>query len=181
MDEKSLKPRIRFKGFTETWEQRNLVQVASYRNGKAHENSIDLEGKYIVVNSKFVSTDGEVIKRSNEQIEPLFKNELAFVLSDVPNGKAIARTFLIQKDGLYTLNQRIAGITPSNDTYPYYLHILMNRNKYFLSFDDGAKQTNLSVRDVLEFEAKYPKFEEQEKIGSLFESLDILITLHQRK
>ena len=57
----------------------------------------------------------------------------------------------------------------------------MNRNKYFLSFDDGAKQTNLSVRDVLEFEAKYPKFEEQEKIGSLFESLDILITLHQRE
>ena len=174
-------PKIRFKGFTEAWEQRKLDQVASYRNGKAHENSIDSEGVYIVVNSKFVSTDGEVIKKSNEQIEPLFKNELAFVLSDVPNGRAIARTFLVQKDGLYTLNQRIAGITPSSDTCPYFLHILMNRNKYFLAFDDGAKQTNLSVKDVLEFEANYPNFKEQERIGALFDSLDVLITLHQRK
>lgn len=164
-----------------SWEQRKLDQVASYRNGKAHENSIDSEGVYIVVNSKFVSTDGEVIKKSNEQIEPLFKNELAFVLSDVPNGRAIARTFLVQKDGLYTLNQRIAGITPSSDTCPYFLHILMNRNKYFLAFDDGAKQTNLSVKDVLEFEANYPNFKEQERIGALFDSLDVLITLHQRK
>ena len=175
------KPRLRFKGFTEAWEQRKLDQVASYRNGKAHENSIDSEGVYIVVNSKFVSTDGEVIKKSNEQIEPLFKNELAFVLSDVPNGRAIARTFLVPKDGLYTLNQRIAGITPSSDTCPYFLYILMNRNKYFLAFDDGAKQTNLSVKDVLEFEANYPNFKEQERIGALFDSLDVLITLHQRK
>ena len=155
--------------------------MASYRNGKAHENSIDSEGVYIVVNSKFVSTDGEVIKKSNEQIEPLFKNELAFVLSDVPNGRAIARTFLVPKDGLYTLNQRIAGITPSSNTCPYFLHILMNRNKYFLAFDDGAKQTNLSVKDVLEFEANYPNFKEQERIGALFDSLDVLITLHQRE
>ena len=158
-----------------------MDQVASYRNGKAHENSIDAEGRYIVVNSKFVSTDGEVIKRSNEQIEPLYKNELAFVLSDVPNGRAIARTFLVKKDGVYTLNQRIAGITPFDITHPYFLNILMNRNKYFLAFDDGAKQTNLSVKDVLGFEANYPKYKEQEKIGSIFESLDSLITLHQRK
>ena len=57
----------------------------------------------------------------------------------------------------------------------------MNRNKYFLAFDDGAKQTNLSVKDVLEFEANYPNFKEQERIGALFDSLDVLITLHQRK
>lgn len=175
------KPRLRFKGFTEAWEQRKLSEVAAYRNGKAHENSIDSDGKYIVVNSKFISTDGEVIKKSNEQIEPLYKNEIAFVLSDVPNGRAIARTFLIEKDEKYTLNQRIAGITPNEDTYPYYLHILMNRHKYFLSFDDGAKQTNLSVKDVLWFESNYPTLNEQAKVGELFNSLDHLITLHQRK
>lgn len=164
-----------------SWEQRKLSDVAEYRNGKAHENSIDSDGKYIVVNSKFVSTDGEVIKKSNKQIEPLCKNEIAFVLSDVPNGRAIARTFLVEKDGKYTLNQRIAGITPNGNTYPYYLHILMNRHRYFLSFDDGAKQTNLSVNDVLGFEAYYPTLNEQAKIGKLFDSLDSLITLHQRE
>lgn len=79
------------------WEQRKLGEVAKYRNGKAHENCIDDDGKYIVVNSKFVSTNGKVKKFSNMQNEPLFENEVAFVLSDVPNGRAIARTFLVEK------------------------------------------------------------------------------------
>ena len=174
-------PEIRFKGFTEAWEQRKLGDVAKYRNGKAHENDISEQGKFIVVNSKFVSTNGEVRKFSNKQIEPLFKNEIAFVLSDVPNGRAIARTFLVDKNDKYTLNQRIAGITPVEGTCPYFLHILMNRNKYFLQFDDGAKQTNLSVDDVIEFAEYYPSSEEQQQIGNFFRQLDNLITLHQRE
>lgn len=174
-------PEIRFKGFTDAWEQRKLEQVAKYRNGKAHENEIDEDGDYIVVNSKFVSTDGEVKKYSASQIEPLFENEIAFVLSDVPNGRAIARTFLVDKSGKYTLNQRIAGITPLDNTCPYFLHILMNRNPYFLKFDDGVKQTNLSLKDVLSFEEYYPEYDEQQKIGQYFSNLDNLITLHHRK
>lgn len=108
------------------------------------------------------------------------KNEIAFVLSDVPNGRAIARTFLVDKSNKYTLNQRIAGITPLDETYPYFLHILMNRNRYFLSFDDGAKQTNLSVSDVMNFEEMYPSYDEQKRIGKFFNNLDNLITLQQR-
>lgn len=181
MKENKTKPDIRFEAFTEAWEQRKLDEVAKYRNGKAHENNITRDGKYIVVNSKFVSTNGEVKKFSNKQIEPLYKNEIAFVLSDVPNGRAIARTFLVEENDKYTLNQRIAGITPAENTNSYFLHILMNRNKYFLKFDDGAKQTNLSVKDVMNFEEKYPCYSEQKKIGLYFEQLDSLITLHQRE
>ena len=158
-----------------------MGEVAKYRNGKAHENDISEHGEYVVVNSKFVSTDGEVCKFSNKQIEPLYKDEIAFVLSDVPNGRAIARTFLVDKNDKYTLNQRIAGITPAENVCPYFLHILMNRNIYFLQFDDGAKQTNLSITDVMEFEEYYPSNEEQNRIGRCFENLDRLITLHQRK
>lgn len=162
------------------WEQRKLGEVAEYRNGKAHENEIDSDGKYIVVNSKFVSTDGEVKKFSNAQNEPLFENEIAFVLSDVPNGRAIARTFLVDKSDKYTLNQRIAGITPHANTDPYYLHIRMNRNAYFLKFDDGNKQTNLSINDVMNYEDMYPSYDEQKKVGTYFKNLDNLITLHRR-
>ncbi len=174
-------PRIRFPGFTDPWEQRKLSDVAKYRNGKAHENDIDANGKYIVVNSRFISTDGEVRKYSNSQNEPLYENEIAFVLSDVPNGRAIARTFLVDKTDKYTLNQRIAGITPLEMTYPYFLHLIMNRNLYFLRFDDGVKQTNLSVADVMGFQEYYPSIEEQRKIGQCFRNLDNLIILHQRE
>ncbi len=171
----------KFRYIKNAWEQRKLGEVAKYRNGKAHENCIDESGKYIVVNSKFVSTNGTVIKHSNMQNEPLAQNEIAFVLSDVPNGRAIARTFLVEENDKYTLNQRIAGITSSENTYPYFLHILMNRHPYFLAFDDGVKQTNLSVSDVLNFETYYPEYEEQKQIGEYFRNLDRLITLHQRK
>ena len=181
MSNEEKKPRIRFEGFTDAWEQRKLGDVAKYRNGKAHESCIDENGKYVVVNSKFVSTDGSVRKFSNMQNEPLLENEIAFVLSDVPNGRAIARTFLVEESDKYTLNQRIAGITPLDETYPYFLHILMNRHPYFLAFDDGAKQTNLSVEDVMRFETCYPNYMEQRKIGEFFRNLDHLLTLHQRK
>ena len=157
------------------------MEVAEYRNGKAHENEINDDGEYIVVNSKFVSTNGEIRKFSYAQNEPLYENEIAFVLSDIPNGRAIARTFLVDKSGKYTLNQRIAGITPHEDTDPYYLYIKMNRNEYFLKFDDGNKQTNLSIKDVLNYEDMYPSYKEQQKIGMYFQQLDHLITLHQRK
>ena len=173
-------PNIIFK-MVFSWEQRKLLDVAYYKNGKAHENDINENGKYIVVNSKFVSTNGEVRKYSNKQNEPLNKNDIAFVLSDVPNGKAIAKTFVVDKSGKYTLNQRIAGITPYYNINPKYLAITMNRNKYFLQFDDGVKQTNLSLNDMQKYENYYPTKREQDKLGYIFDNIDNLITLHQRK
>ena len=162
-------------------QQNQLIEVARYRNGKAHEQAIDESGKYIVVNSKFVSTNGRVKKYTNIIIDPLKKNELAFVLSDVPNGKAIARTFLVDKEHRYSLNQRIAGITPHKDTDSYFLNVLMNRNPYFLKFDNGVGQTNLTKADVENFIGHYPSYEEQQKIGTFFKQLDDTIALHQRK
>ncbi len=71
-------PQLRFAGFADAWEQRKLIEVADYRNGKAHEKDISENGDYIVVNSKFVSTNGAVKKFSDELIAPLKKGELAF-------------------------------------------------------------------------------------------------------
>ena len=176
-----IKPEVRYENFSDAWEQRKLGEVASYRNGKAHEKDINESGKYIVINSKFVSSNGTVRKYSNKMIAPLNKGEISFVLSDVPNGKALARTFLIDQDDTYTLNQRIAGILPKQEVDPYFMSTLMNRNSYFLRFDDGVGQTNLSKRDVTEWNTFYPSYAEQKKIGGFLQQLDSLIALHQRK
>lgn len=149
-------PNLRFKNFNGDWEERKLSDIANYRNGKAHEQYIDMNGIYTVVNSKFISTNGKVKKFSNEPIELLKKGEIAFVLSDVPNGKALAKAYLIDSDNKYSLNQRIAGISPSSDINSYFLYVLMNRNRYFLKFDDGVGQTNLSKKDIEEFKENYP-------------------------
>lgn len=175
------KPKRRFPGFIDDWEQRELIKVASYRNGKAHEQDVSVDGSYVVVNSKFISTNGEIRKFASKQNEALLKNEIAFVLSDVPNGRALARTYLVSDNGKYTLNQRIAGITPNVNIDTYFLYILLNRNKYFLAFDTGVGQTNLSREQVEQFESFYPTLEEQKKIGNFFRNLDQTITLQQEK
>ena len=181
VDKNCKQPILRFKNFNDNWEERKLSDIANYRNGKAHEQYIDMNGIYTVVNSKFISTNGKVKKFSNKPIELLKKGEIAFVLSDVPNGKALAKTYLIDSDNKYSLNQRIAGITPSSDINSYFLYILMNRNRYFLKFDDGVGQTNLSKKDIEEFKENYPLFDEQQKIANLFSKIQTLITRQQNK
>ncbi|MGF2144538.1 restriction endonuclease subunit S [Vagococcus fluvialis] len=174
-------PSIRFKGFIDDWEQRKLKNIANYRNGKAHEKVEDINGKFTIINSRFISIDGKVKRHTNEQVEPMLKGEIAMVLSDLPNGKALAKVFLVDKDEKYTLNQRIAGITPKENMDSIFLSYRMNRNPYFLKFDSGVSQTNLSKPEVENFEALYPKKEEQTKIGNFFKQLDETITLQERE
>jgi type I restriction enzyme S subunit len=93
------------------------------------------------------------------------------VLSDVPNGRAIAKCFLVDKSNLYTVNQRVCKIS-SNNTVSVLLFYILNRNKYFLDFDDGVKQTNLKKDDVLNCPIILPKEQkEQQKIASCLSSL----------
>jgi type I restriction enzyme, S subunit len=176
-------PELRFPEFKKEgeWQQNVVSQVADYENGKAHEQDIDEEGKYVVVNSKFISTDGEVRKFSNSANCIAKKNDVLMVLSDVPNGRAIAKCFYVDKDDSYTVNQRICKLTPTTADSRI-LYYLLNRNSYFLSFDDGVKQTNLRNEDVLNCPIVLPKNpQEQQKIASCLSSLDEVIAAHSQK
>jgi len=125
-----------------------LGDVCEFSSGTAHENFIDDKGDYIVVNSKFISTDGEVRKYSKTLYWPEKNNDILIVLSNVPTGKAIAKCFFVEKENTYTVNQRIGIVKPQNIDSKY-LFYLLNRHKDLLAFDDGAKQTNLRNQDVL--------------------------------
>ena len=53
------------------WERTTLGQCCDFFSGKAHEKVIDEDGDYIVVNSKFISSNGLTYKRTSEQLFPL--------------------------------------------------------------------------------------------------------------
>ena len=162
------------------WIEKELGEVASFFNGKAHENDISDNGRYIVINSKFVSTNGLIAKYTNTCLSPLKKADIAMVMSDVPNGKAIAKCFLIDADHKYTLNQRIGGFR-SKEINSSFLYFLLNRNRYFLSFDDGVNQTNLRKDDILECPLYYPPLPEQNRIVSVLETWDQAIETLTKK
>lgn len=176
-------PKFRFKNFEDSadWEETTLTQVADYENGKAHEQDIDDTGNFIVVNSKFISQDGKVKKFTKTAFLPAQKGDVLMVLSDIPNGKAIAKCFLVEEANRYTVNQRICRITPHklNSKILYYL---LNRNQYFLAFDDGVKQTNLKKEDVLNCPLLIPSDpKEQEKIAETLSTIDDLIIAQSQK
>lgn len=170
-------PEWRFPEFRDSgeWENTTIGKIADYENGKAHENNIIDNGKYIVVNSKFISTEGEIIKYTNEANLLAYKGDILMVLSDVPNGRALSKCYLVDKDNLYTVNQRVCRITPKkiNSILLFYT---INRNKYFLAFDDGVKQTNLRKKEVLHCSVVIPKdSNEQKKIADFLSGIDELL------
>jgi len=176
-------PKVRFKEFEKDgeWVEKVLSEVALYENGKAHEQDISENGNFVVVNSKFISTDGKVAKYSNSAYCLAEKGDILMVLSDIPNGRAIAKCFYIIEENKYTVNQRICKIS-SFDCDSLFLYYTMNRNPFFLAFDDGVKQTNLRNDDVQSFPFLIPiDRKEQQRIASCLSSLDALITAQAEK
>ena len=157
------------------WEDKILDDVIHFSNGKGHEQSIDAEGDFVVVNSKFVSTEGRVRKFCNYQISPLAKGDIVKVMSDVPNGKALAKCYLIEKENTYTLNQRICGLRAKNNVNEFLIY-LIHRNRYYLSFDSGVGQTNLKKDEVLNCPLYMPSsLKEQQKIATYLSRIDTKI------
>ena len=155
-------------------EWKTLDEVAHFANGKGHEKDISDDGKYIVVNSKFISTDGGVAKFSNSQICPLFKDDILLVMSDLPNGKALSKTFIVDEDDKYTLNQRIGGITVNDDKelLPKFLHYFLNRTPQLLKHDNGVDQTNLRKGQILEVKVPIISPAKQAQIVEVLDKFD---------
>jgi type I restriction enzyme S subunit len=93
-------------------------------------------------------------------------------MSDVPNGKALAKCFLIEKNDTYTLNQRIGAIRSKFFNNEFLLY-QFNRHKYLLSFNNGENQTNLRKNDILNCPLYLPKIEEQKSIVNKLDDLSI--------
>jgi type I restriction enzyme S subunit len=160
-----------------------LSDIAVFENGKGHENIVDENGKYILINSKFISTEGNVIKKCSEQLTPLFKNDITMVMSDLPNGKALAKCYYIDENNKYSLNQRICKIKVKDDSIinSKYLFYLLNRNSYYLRFDDGVNQTNLKKDDILSLNLVLPSIKEQERDSKTLTIIDNFIEKENNK
>lgn len=153
------------------WEVKKIKDIAKYYNGVAHEQDVDKDGKFVLINAKFISSEGQIKKYTSIQRFPLLKNDIVMVLSDLPNGKSLAKCFLIDEDNKYTLNQRICcfrGFEGSS----VYLKNIINRNPYLLSFDNGKGQTNLRKGDVEKIPIPLPPLPLQRLFAQRIEQIE---------
>ena len=196
------KPKIRFKGFSEDWEQRKLGKVlVSLQNNTlsradlSNETGVAKNVHYGDVLVKF----GEVLDVRRESL-PMISDESVltkYKASFLKNGDVIVAD--TAEDSTVGKCSEIAGL---NDevvlsglhTFPYrpiekfasgYLGYYLNSSAYhnqLIPLMQGIKVTSISKSAMQNTEIIYPKsVEEQGKIGAYFSTLDHLITLHQHK
>ena len=153
-------------------EYKKLEQIITFQNGKGHEKDVNDAGEFIIVNAKFISTDGKVKKYCSRQICPVFKEDILMVMSDLPNGKALAKCFIVGINDKYSLNQRIGRLTVKEKEIINYkfLYYILNRNKQLLRHDNKVDQTNLKKSDILNILIPVPPLPIQEEIVRILDS-----------
>ena len=180
-------PNIRFKGFTDYWEQRKLGEVSDVRDG-THDSpkyqsighpfvtSKNVKNGYITYDDiQYISDEdfAEINKRSKVDI-----NDILMGMIGTIGNMALIRTepdFAIKNVALIKDTKQI--------NYLYLYHLLQSPfiEKQLTSGMDGGTQKFVSLGNVRNLNVIYPSDIEQDKIGCYFEKLDHLITLHQRK
>lgn len=183
--EKRMTPEIRFKGFSDEWEQRKLSSMTDYKNGKGHEDKQSTSGKLELINLNSISISGG-LKHSGKFIDEaddtLQKDDLVMILSDVGHGNLLGRVALIPEDDRFVLNQRVALLRPNPTADPQFLFSYINAHQYYFKAQGaGMSQLNISKGSVEKFISNVPQLSEQNKIGSFFKQIDNTITLYQQK
>ena len=177
------KPSIRFKGFTEAWEQRKLGDITeSYSGGTPTAGKKEYyDGNIPFIRSGEISDDKTELFISEEGLNS--SSAKMVKIGDVLYALygAISGEVSISKlKG--AINQAILAIQPHQNYDSQFLMQWLRKSKENIigTYLQGG-QGNLSGNIVKELIIDVPIYEEQKQIGEYFRNIDNLITLHQRK
>jgi type I restriction enzyme S subunit len=178
-------PELRFKEFSDDWEEVKLSEITQYKNGGSFEKYVVANGKYYLITLNSININGDMKlehKTINRNDNSLKKNDLIMILSDVAHGDFLGLTSVIPENNKYILNQRVGALKPHDYINSIFLSKLINLNqKYFKKHGQGSSQQNLSKGDVLKFKIKLPSLQEQQKIANCLSSIDNLISTQAEK
>ena len=171
MTKKSDAPAIRFKGFSDAWEQRKAKDLCSISTGKSNTQDRVDDGIYpFYVRSP-------IVEHSNRY---LFDEEAVLTVGDgVGTGKVFHYV-----NGKYDLHQRVYRMFDfSEEITAKYFYYYFSNHFYDRVMAMTAKTSVDSVRYemIADMDIALPKVKEQMAISAYFDRLDHLITLHQRK
>lgn len=170
-DNQAKYPQLRFKGFTDPWEQRKLGEVSNIKTGSSNLQDATDNGEYPF----FVRS--EKIERSHRY---LFDGEAILIPGEGRLGEIYHYI-----NGKFDFHQRVYKISNFTDFKVSGMYILYymqhNFKRHALKFTVKATVDSLRLPMLTDFDIKMPLEEEQTKIGSFFKQLDKTIALHQRK
>ena len=186
MTKKSDAPAIRFKGFSDAWEQRKLTEFVEFFSGLTYTPNDVQENGTLVLRSSNVS-NGEVVDADNIYVNPQVVNSENVKVGDIVVVVRNGSRSLIGKHAqikAFMPNTVIgAFMTGIRSECPEFTNALLNTSRFEeeIAMNMGATINQITGYMFSKMEFKVPCLDEQKKIGEYFEKLDNLITLHQRK
>lgn len=179
-------PAIRFKGFTDTWEQRKLDTLVEFYSGLTYKPEDVTENGTLVLrssnvkNAEVVLTDNVYVDESVVNSENVKKDDIIVV---VRNGSKA----LIGKHAKirHSMPNTVIGafMTGIRSDSPDFINALLSTDTFDkeIKINMGATINQITGYMFANMEFMTPSFQERQAVGSFFSRLDDLITLHQRK
>ena len=185
-------PEIRFKGFTDPWEQRKLGEICDFITKGAtpttygfswqpdgvpfFRNDSIKDNVFVFGEFSYISeAANEVLKRSEVHGNDI----LIAITGDIGKVGIIPDT--VEKANI---NQHIARVRIRKEALPYFVYQYLasdDTQKEYQKIKTGLSMPQLSLEQVRDIVVKIPEFNEQGKIADCLRRIDTLITLHQRK
>ena len=185
-------PEIRFKGFTDPWEQRKLGEICDFITKGAtpttygfswqpdgvpfFRNDSIKDNVFVFGEFSYISeAANEVLKRSEVHGNDI----LIAITGDIGKVGIIPDT--VEKANI---NQHIARVRIRKEALPYFVYQYLasdDTQKEYQKIKTGLSMPQLSLEQVRDIVVKIPEFNEQGKIAGCLRRIDTLITLHQRK
>ena len=187
-------PEVRFSGFNNDWEQRKLGEFGKATGGTSIESEFVDNGSHKVISIGSYSEDSKYtdqgirVNETRKTIDRILdKDDITMILNDkTASGNIIGRVLLIDTDNTYVYNQRTQRIEVNKEEYiPMFLYHYLNADNIrskIIKASQGNTQIYVNWSVISELQYLIPNSsEEQTQIGTFFQQLDNLITLHQRK
>lgn len=174
-------PLLRFKGFTNDWEQRKLKELAIFNpkdNLPEEFEYVDLES---VIGTEMLSHKKTALSDAPSRAQRLAKKGDIFYQTVRPYQK---NDYLFDKDAEnYVFSTGYAQIRPKiNGNFLFQLLRTERFVKKVLNECTGTSYPAINSKDLSNIKVSYTNYkEEQRSIGSLLDNLDNLVALQQRK
>ena len=186
------KPELRFKGFTDAWEQRKFSELTEIRSAsRVHKEEWQSSGVPFYRSSDVMAalngTENEKAFISEELYEKLSavsgKLEKGDIL--VTGGGSVGKPYIVpNNEPLYTKDADLLWVKNNEKLVPYFIYTFFFSpafSDYLNSVSHVGTIAHYTITQLEETPITLPCVSEQQKIGDYFRNIDSLITLHQRK
>lgn len=185
-------PALRFKGFTDEWEQRKLLDILEQPVTDGPHETPNLVKKGIpfisaeaIINNQidFSKKRGYISVEYNKQCNKKYAPKIYDVYM-VKSGSTVGKVAILETNRIFNIWSPLAAMRVNHKNSPYFLYYLLQTDmlqEQTQNKSKGGTQPNLSMRVLEKFSTYYTNVEEEKKIANLLKVVDKLISLQQRK